>query len=69
MIPLLEELKKSGKPIVVLSNTPYPKFGVPEWVDTALVTFCASGKENLSVAADILFGKRKPVAKLPFASK
>lgn len=67
MVPFLEELKKSGKPLVVVSNNPYPMFGVPDWVDTALVTFCASGMENLAVAADILFGKRKAVAELRVA--
>jgi beta-N-acetylhexosaminidase len=65
MVPLLEELRACGKPLVVLSNTPYRKFGVPDWVDTALVTFCASGRENLRVAAEILFGKRQATACLP----
>jgi len=68
MVPFLEELRESGKPLVVLSNTPYPAFGVPDWIDTALVSFCPSGRENLQVAAEILFGKRRATAKLNLAS-
>lgn len=64
MIPFLEKLRETGKPLVVVSNMPYPKFGVPEWVDSAVVSFCPSGRENLSAVADILFGKRKASARL-----
>lgn len=65
MIDFIHEItRKYDKPIIV-SNTPFAKFGVPEYIDTALVTFCASGKENIEVIAKILFGKLKPTAKLP----
>lgn len=64
MIPYLEELRATGKPLIVLSNTPYEAFGVPAWVDTALVSFCPSGRENLRVASEILFGKRSATARL-----
>lgn len=65
MVPFLEELRQSGKPLIVISNTPYTKFGIPDWVDTGIVTFCASGRESLRVVAEILFGKRKASATLP----
>lgn len=59
MLPMLEELRATGKPMVVVSNTPYEAFGVPAWADTALVNFCMSGRENVRVVAEILAGKRK----------
>ncbi len=65
MIPFLEEVRAAGKPMVVVSNTPYKKFGVPDWVDSAVVSFCPSGREHMRAVAEILFGKRKATAKLP----
>lgn len=64
MLPFLEELRATGKPLVILANTPYRQFGVPDWVDTAVVSFCPSGRENLRVAAEIFFGKRHSTASL-----
>ncbi|MCD8483020.1 MAG: hypothetical protein LR015_10380 [Verrucomicrobia bacterium] len=64
MVPFLEELKATGKPLIVISNTPYRKFGVPDFIDTAIVSFCPSGKEHLRVAAELVFGKRKASAQL-----
>ena len=65
MIPFLEEVRAAGKPMVVVSNTPYKKFGVPDWVDSAVVSFCPSGREHMRAVAEILFGKLKATAKLP----
>ena len=62
MLPFLEKLRSTGKPLIVLSNTPYEKFGVPDWVDTALVSFCASGREHARAAAELLAGKRSATA-------
>ena len=67
MLPFLEEVRAAGKQLVIFSNTPYKKFGVPDWVDTALVSFCPSGRENIRAAADILFGKQTAEAQLPVA--
>lgn len=64
MIPLLEKLRATGKPLVVVSNTPFERFGVPAWVDTALVSFCPSGREHLRVAAEILGGRRRTTGRL-----
>ncbi len=64
MLPLLEELRQCGKPMVILSNTPYKNFGVPEWADSAIVSFCPSGREHLRVAAEMMFGKRESSAQL-----
>lgn len=66
MLPLLEKLRSLGKPMVLVSNTPYERFGVPAWADTALVSFCPSGRENIRVAAEILAGARPaPATTLP----
>lgn len=64
MLPLLEKLRATGKPLVVVSNTPFEKFGVPAWADTALVSFCPSGRENLRVIAELLAGRRRASARL-----
>jgi len=64
MTGLLPELQQYRKPIAIVSNTPYEKFGVPAGFPTGLVCFVPSGRENLSVVADILYGKRQPTAKL-----
>ncbi|AKC81998.1 hypothetical protein IMCC26134_02980 [Verrucomicrobia bacterium IMCC26134] len=68
MIPVLEELRATGKPIVVVSNTPFESFGVPAWVDSALVNFCISGRENVRIVAEILTGHRSPApGRIPLA--
>jgi beta-N-acetylhexosaminidase len=64
MTGLLPELQQYRKPIAIVSNTPYEKFGVPAGFPTGIVCFVPSGRENLSVVAGILYGKRKPRAKL-----
>lgn len=65
MVPFLETLRNSGKKLVRVANTPYRAFGVPDWADTALVSFCPSGRENIRAVADILFGKSMAEAVLP----
>jgi len=64
MTGLMSELPQYGKPIAIVSNTPYEKFGLPAGFPTGIVCFVPSGPENLSVVADILYGKRQPTAKL-----
>ena len=64
MTALLPELQQYQKPIAIVSNTPYEKFGIPAGFPTGIVCFVPSGWENLSVVADILYGKRKATAKL-----
>lgn len=64
MVSYMDELKQFGKPIIVVSNTPYAKFGVPNDVDTAVVSFCPTGKEHIEAIADVLYGKITPSASL-----
>jgi beta-glucosidase-like glycosyl hydrolase len=54
MIEFINELKEFNKPIVLVSNTPYEKFSIPADIETAIVCFCPSGRENISVVADKL---------------
>jgi beta-N-acetylhexosaminidase len=64
MTGLLAEMPQYRKPIVIVSNTPYEKFGVPAGFPTGIVCFAPNGRENLSAVADILYGKKAPTAKI-----
>jgi beta-N-acetylhexosaminidase len=64
MTGLLAEMPQYRKPIIIVSNTPYEKFGVPAGFPTGLVCFAPNGRENLSAVADILYGKKVPTAKI-----
>ena len=64
MTGLLAEMQQYKKPIVIVSNTPYEKFGVPAGFPTGLVCFAPNGRENLSAVADVLYGKKNATAKL-----
>jgi beta-N-acetylhexosaminidase len=64
MTGFLPELQQYRKPIVLVSNTPYEAFGVPAGFPAGIVTFCPSGRENMSVIADTLYGRHVPHAKL-----
>ncbi len=64
MTGLLAEMKQYNKPIVIVSNTPYEKFGVPAGFPTGVVCFAPNGREELSVVVDILYGDKTATAKL-----
>lgn len=64
MVPFLKELQGLGKPLIVVSNTPYEAFGVPNEISTAVISFCQSGRENVKAVAETLFGKLEPSAKI-----
>jgi beta-N-acetylhexosaminidase len=64
MTGLLAEMQQYQKPIVIVSNTPYEKFGVPTEFPTGLVCFAPNGRENLSAVADILYGKKAAMGRL-----
>ena len=64
MTGLLAEMQQYNKPTVIVSNTPYEKFGVPSGFPTGVVCFAPNGRENLHVVADTLYGKHVPTAKL-----
>jgi beta-N-acetylhexosaminidase len=64
MTGLLPEFRQYQKPVIIVSNTPYEQFGVPAGFPTSIVCFVPSGRESLSVVAEVLYGKRVPSAKL-----
>jgi beta-N-acetylhexosaminidase len=65
----LERISAFGKPMLMVSNTPYEKFGVPGEYGNVLVTFCAAGREHVRTVAEILYGKREATAKLDIPTR
>lgn len=61
---LVAEMQATGKPVVVVTNTPY-EFGAPESMPTVITCFNPGGRECLRAVVDVLFGKLKPTAKVP----
>ncbi len=61
---LVRRIIATGKPVVVVTNTPYA-FGAAEDFSTMLVCFNPGGKECLRATADAIFGRLRPKARLP----
>lgn len=61
--PFIRELAASGKPVVVVSKTPYA-FGAPEEFGTVAVCFNPGGRECMAAVAKLLFGRLRPTARL-----
>jgi beta-N-acetylhexosaminidase len=61
---VVEMCRKTGKPVIVVSNTPY-EFGADTDYPTVLACFQPGGRENLRAVAQIVFGKLKATGKLP----
>ena len=51
----IKEIVASGKPVVVVTNTPYPQTVLPEY-KTIVCTFSGS-RQTMDATADLLFGK------------
>lgn len=60
--------KEKNKKVVVIANTPYAKFSVPDSADTVVLTF-ATSPDNIEVVAGVLFGKIKPEGVWPIEYK
>lgn len=52
----IKEIVGTGKPVVVLTNTPYPQVVLPEY-KTVVCTYGAS-RESMEAAANVLFGEK-----------
>lgn len=63
--PFIRELMQTGKPVVVVTNSPF-EFGSPQDLPTVVNVFSAN-PESLRVAAEIIFGKRKAEGVNPIA--
>jgi beta-N-acetylhexosaminidase len=59
--PFLKSLLTRGKPVIIVTNSPY---NIPGDFRTVLVTF-ADNPQSLKTAAEILYGKRRAAGKLP----
>jgi beta-N-acetylhexosaminidase len=56
MTPVLEALKATGKPLILVTNTPYSAFGPSDEFGTVAVCWCPSGRENIKAVAKRLVG-------------
>lgn len=61
---LVGQMQETGKPVVVIANTPYPVAADPKF-PTVVVCFNPGGRENLRAVCEVLTGTLKPTAKLP----
>lgn len=66
MTPVLEVLKATGKPLILVANNPYSEFGATDEFGTVVLSFCPSGRENLAAVAAVLAGRLQPQARLEF---
>jgi beta-N-acetylhexosaminidase len=64
--PFIRELSKTGKPVIVVTNSPF-EFGSPKDLPTVVNIFSAN-PESLRVAAEIIFGKQSAQGIDPLAS-
>ncbi len=61
---LVKEIQKCGKPMVVVTNTPYPVAADAKF-PTVVVSFSPGGREQLKAVSEVLYGRLKPTAKIP----
>lgn len=61
---LVKQMQETGKPVVVITNTPYA-FGADDAFPTILTCFQSGGKEHLEAVAKILFGQLDATAQTP----
>lgn len=61
---LVREMQQTGKPVIVIANTPY-EFSAPADISTVLAVFNPGSREHLRAAVEIIYGKLQPTAKLP----
>ncbi len=60
----LTEMLATGKPVVVLTNSPYA-FAVRDELDTVVTVFHPGAPEHMRAAARVIFGSLAPVGKVP----
>jgi beta-N-acetylhexosaminidase len=61
---VVRELMATGKPVVVVANTPY-EFAVEPDFPTVLTCFQPGGREHMRAVAEILYGKLMATARKP----
>ena len=65
MIDLLKDIAAYGKPVIAVANTPYEKFGMPDFINNGIVNFCPSGRENIAAIAKAIFTDQTPFRQEP----
>jgi beta-N-acetylhexosaminidase len=63
LTPFVREIVAAGKPVVVVTNSPF-QFGSPDELDTVVNIFCTN-PESLRAAAEIIYGRREAAGVLP----
>jgi beta-N-acetylhexosaminidase len=61
---LVREMMATGKPVIAVTNTPYD-FAAPDDLPAVITVFNPGSRDHLRAAAEIIFGKLKPTARLP----
>ena len=61
---IVRAAEQAGKKLIVVTNTPY-EFGAPGEIGTVIVVFNPGAREHLLAAAETIYGKRTPTARLP----
>lgn len=61
---LARQIHQAGKCVIVISNTPY-EFGAPADLPTVIAVFNPGSREHLRAAAETIYGKLTPTARLP----
>lgn len=61
---LVRECMQTGKPVIVISNTPY-EFGAPAEFPTVIACFNPGGREGIEAVAKAIFGKLVLTGKVP----
>jgi beta-N-acetylhexosaminidase len=62
---VVREIASMGKPLVVVTNTPY-EFGLPCDFKTGIVCFNPGSPENMEAVAEVIFGEFTPTARMDF---
>ena len=55
MTELLREITAYGKPVIVVANNPYEKYGMPDFINNGIVNYCPSGRENIAAIARAIY--------------
>lgn len=62
MESFLEELRSTGKPLILVVNNPFPKFGAVEWAGSIVWNPAISSAEGNQAAAEVILGELTPTA-------
>lgn len=61
---LITEMQATGKPVIVIANTPYA-FAAPPEFPTVITVFNPGSRDHLRAAADMIYGNLRATARTP----